>query len=112
MKKLVFITLAVLSVNAFSWTGTDLEVDYIDSLGHGGVAVWFKVKTDVPFAPCTDVSKKGAVGWDATHPAAKNFLSTFLAAKMANKKVQVQVYGDDSSCLWGGWAAVETVRIK
>jgi hypothetical protein len=108
MKKVVFIALAVLSVNAFSWSDKDLEVDYIDVLGNGGVAVYFKVSGDVPNpASC---SKVGTVTWEAAHISAANFLSTFLSAKMANKKVQVQVYGD--SCLWGGWPKVETVRIK
>ena len=108
MKKIAFALSLILSTQAYAWTGTDLTVDYVDVKSSGHVSVYFKVLSDAPNpAECSQI---GTVSWEGSNPSGNNFLSTFLAAKMAGSTVQIIIDGE--ACLWGGWPKLLTVRVK
>ncbi len=108
MKYLVGVFAYLFSIHLYAWTGTDLTIDYIDIKSQGHVSVYFKAPTDVPNP--SSCSQIGTASWEGSNVSSSNFLSTFLAAKMANKQVQIIV--DSENCLWGGWPSLLTVRVK
>ncbi|OUS03838.1 hypothetical protein A9Q81_06835 [Gammaproteobacteria bacterium 42_54_T18] len=108
MNKFLIVMAMLVSTQAFAWTGTDLTVDYIDVKSSGHASVYFKVLADAPNpAGC---SQTGTASWEGSNPSGSNFLSTFLAAKMAGSTVQIII--DSEACLWGGWPKLLTVRVK
>jgi len=108
MKVLFFSFIFLASMHVSAWTGENLTVDYIDVKGGGSASVYFTSTTDAPNPK--ECSQVGTISWEGTNESSQNFLSTFLAAKMSDK--QVQIIADSNICLWGGWPSLVTVRIK
>jgi len=114
MKRLLFGFVFLVSIQVNAWEGTDLTIKHIDVKGNGSASVYYEVDTEV--ASTSDslnpkgCSQAGTISWDGANVSSQNYLSTFLAAKMSESKVQILV--DSSLCLWGGWPSLLTVRIK
>lgn len=108
LKKLIIFISLFLSINVHAWDGENLSVDFIDVKSLGHVSVYFTSPAQAPNpAGCSQI---GTISWQGSNDSANNFLSTFLAAKMSGK--QVQVIADGNTCLWGGWPKLLTVRVK
>ncbi len=106
LARLVVILSTILSMtNVYAeWSG-DLTISHI--YGGENITVYFNEPIPNP-AECSQAPLK-AVAWDGSNPGAKNFMSMMLAAKMAEKPVQVSVRAD--SCLWGGWPKLDVMRL-
>lgn len=86
-----------------AWSG-GVTVDYLD--GATSMTVYFTEPTPNP-AGCSQTLK--TVSWEASDPAAKNFLTMMLTAKVSGRQVKVLV--DDTVCLWGGWPKLLSMRL-
>ncbi len=85
------------------WSG-GLTVDNLD--GATSMTVYFNEPTPNP-GGCSQTLK--TVSWEASDPAAKNFMAMMLAAKVSGRQVKVLV--DDSTCLWGGWPKLISMKL-
>lgn len=81
-----------------------MTVDYID--GATSMTVYFVDATPNP-ANCGQTLK--TVSWEAGDAAAKNFMTMMLTAKVSGRQVKVLV--DDTSCLWGGWPKLISMKL-
>lgn len=82
-----------------------LTVEHME--GSASMTVYFNEATPNP-AGCSQGPLK-TVSWEATNAAAKNFMAMMLTAKVSGRSVQVLV--DDSSCLWGGWPSLVSIKL-
>ena len=101
---LVMLQLAASASAAPVWSNA-LIVDRIE--GDSNVTVYFTEATPNPGGCSQGVLR--VVSWEASHPAAKNFLAMMLTAKVSGRSVQALV--DDSACLWGGWPKLSSMRL-
>ncbi len=95
--------LVVAKANA-EWS-SNLTIKHI--YGGENITVYFNEALPNP-SECSQGVLKVA-SWEGSDPAAKNFMSMMLAAKMANKAVQVHIRSD--SCLWGGWPRMDVMKL-
>ncbi len=82
-----------------------LTIKHIE--GRENITVYFNESLPNP-GGCSQ-GALNTVSWEGTNPAAKNFMSFLLVAKASGRSVQVWV--DDSVCLWGGWPNLVSVRV-
>lgn len=109
MKKTILGLFLTMWINqSYAWESANLSIDYIDVKSEGHVSVYFTSPLEVPNPK--NCMQGGTVSWEGNNESSKNFLSTFLTAKTTQANVQIIV--DDNTCLWGGWPALLTVRLK
>lgn len=111
MRKLLMIALTLVLMQAtgpvFAAPVWSNNVTILAITGDVNITVYFAQVLPNP-GSCTKTNVN-TVSWESISPASKNFMSMMLTAKAANLPVQVLV--DDSSCLWGGWRKLLSMRL-